>query len=143
MQELKAIYDRYKEEYKAVRDKAPRFDGILGFASSTKKDACHHRFFQSVTQWVQEFLAEEPDQEAVGEAVEWILSASIEHKKKPEYWFMYAVHGLCKEMVPLLSADQCKQFQDLYDANFPKRDRMPAHVELYKLLREGAQEKEK
>ena len=143
MQELKAIYDRYKEEYKAVRDQAPRFDGFLGFGSSTKKDGCHNRFFQSVTQWVQEFLAEQPDQEFVGEVVNWILTAAVEHKGKPEYWFMYAAHGLCKEMVPLLSASQCKQFQELYDAHFPKWDRMPAHVELYKLLRKGAQVKEK
>ena len=139
MQELKAIYERYAEEYKAVRDNAPRFDGILGFGSSTKKDGCHHRFFQGVTQWVQEFLAEEPDQEQVFEAMQWILSTSVAYKKKPEYWFMYAAHGLCKDMVPLLSAEQCKQFQDLYDAHFPRWDRMPAHEELYKLLRKGAQ----
>ncbi len=138
MQELKAIYDQYKQEYKTVRDNASRFDGFLGFGSSPKKDPCHNRFFQNVTQWVQEFLAGQPDQESVGEAVRWIFSTSAEHKGKPEYWYMYAVHGLCRDMVPLLSADQCKQLQELYDAHFPRRERMPVQEELYKLLRKGA-----
>lgn len=139
MQELMAIYTQYEEEYTAVKKKAPPLSGFLGFGSDPKKDPCHERFFQSVEKWIKDFLDGEPDSEGAYEAVHWIVSAAAEHKGKPVYWFMYAAHGLCRELVPLLSADQCAEMKDLYDTHFHRRDRMPAHMELYKLFCKGAQ----
>lgn len=138
MEQLKACYARYQQEAEKVTREASPMAGLLGFGEDPRKDACHMRFYEEVEQWVKDFLAAGPDRETAYQAARWILGAAADHAGEPVYWFMYAAHGLCKELIPLLSARQCAALRDLYEANYPRRDRLPVQKEIFKLLRKGA-----
>ena len=80
----------------------------------------------------------EPENAAVYEAARWILSLAQDNRDRDIYWYCYALHGLCGDLVARLNPDQCRELMAYYDANYPKRDRLPAQRNLYKQLRKGA-----
>lgn len=138
VQQLKDRYDKYLQEVgKAFADAKP-MDGLFGWGDDPRKDPCHMRFYEDVEQWTKDFLAGNHDQPAIFEAARFMLNTPAEHKQDHAFWFMYAAQGLCKEMLLLLSREQCAQLREYYDDNYPKRDRMPVQKEVYKLLRKGA-----
>lgn len=139
LQTLQAIYERYHQELGAVQKKASPLSGFLGFGENPRKDPCHMRFYESVEQWVKDFLAGEVDAEAAYEAAHWILTTAEVYKKKPEYWFMLAAHGLCKDLIPLLSSEHCSQLELWFGGTYSRRVRTPVQEEVYKLLQKGAQ----
>lgn len=141
LMELKEIYRQYVLDYAQVRRKATPMDGLFGMGQDPRKDPCHMRFYEAVEQWVAAFAAERPEGEQAYLVVHWILAAPAEHTGKAVYWFMFAAHGLCRELIPLLSPAQCAELRMLYDENYPRRDRMPLQKEVYKLLRKGAEKK--
>jgi len=99
------------------------------------------QFYEDVTQWVQEFLAAEPDKEAAFEAVNWILTTPASHKDSPVFWFEFAAHGLCGELIRRLEPAQCAVLQTFYEENYPRRERMPVQKEIYRLLKKAAAKK--
>lgn len=138
LQALQEIYERYHQELGAVRKKASPLSGFLGFGDDPWRDPCHMRFYESVQQWVQDFLSDDPDGESAYEAAHWILTTTDVYRKKPEYWFMLAAQGLCKDLIPLLSAEQCSQLALWFAGTYSRRERTPVQEEVYKLLEEGA-----
>lgn len=137
-QQLQSIYEAYLAESADVIQKASPTDGLFGMGSDPRKDPCHMRFYEGVEQWTRSFLAEKPEEEAAYEAVQWILTAPAKHAGEPVYWFMFAAHGHCRELIPLLSREHCSALRELYDDRYPRRERMPVQKEVYKLLRRGA-----
>lgn len=138
MQRLKEIYERYGATAQEVRRKAPATAGLFGMGEDPRKHPCHMEFYEGVEQWVKAFLETKPESAAANEAVTWIITQAWENRGRECYWFMYAAHGLCKPLIPLLSAMDCAALAELYDDRYPRRDRMPAHKEVYKLLKKGA-----
>lgn len=138
LQQLQSIYETYIAECTDVIEKASPTDGLFGMGSDPRKDPCHMRFYEGVEQWIQVFLRENPDGEAVYQAAQWILAAPAAHTGEPVYWFMFAAHGHCREMIPLLSRVQCAELGKLYDDCYPRRERMPVQKEVYRLLRKGS-----
>lgn len=139
LQALQEIYERYHYELEAARKKASPLSGFLGLGDDPRKSPCHMRFYESLEQWVQEFLSDDPDGESAYEVAHWILTTAEVYRKKPEYWFMMAAHGLCKEIIPLLSAEHCSQLELWFAGTYSRRVRTPVQEEVYKLLQKGAQ----
>lgn len=138
MQQLMTIYERYAQKAEEVRKKAPPTAGLFGMGDDPRKHPCHMEFYESVEQWVKDFMETSPGPEAANEAVAWIITQAAEHREKESYWFMYAAHGLCKPLIPLMSAGNCAALAAYYDDHHPRRERMPAHKDVYKLLKKGA-----
>lgn len=138
LQQLQELYAVYIKECGDVILKAAPTDGLFGMGSDPRKDPCHMRFYEGVEQWVRSFLAEPPDGEGAYQAVRWILAAPAEHAGEPVYWFMFAAQGHCRELIPLLSREQCAGLRELYDDRYPRRERMPVQAEIYKQLRRGS-----
>lgn len=138
LQQLQSIYETYIAECTNVIENASPTDGLFGMGSDPRKDPCHTRFYENVDQWVQAFLKENPDEEGAYQAVRWILNAPADHIGEPVYWFMFAAHGHCRALIPLLSREHCAELRELYDDRYPKRERMPVQAEIYKLLRRGS-----
>lgn len=141
LKQLQMRYGRYVEEAAAVAEKAPAMAGFLGFGSDPRNDPCHVRFYEDVGQWVQDFCAAGSDADGAYRAVHWMLTAAAAHRDEPSYGFLYAAQGHCKELIGCLSREHCAELMKLYDALYPRRNRMPVQQEIYKLLRKGAGKK--
>lgn len=141
VQQLKDRYGRYVEEVRKVRENAPATAGLFGMGDDPRKNPCHMSFYEDVEQWVKEFLASGPDAESAYQAVCWILSAAAQHRDQECYWFMYAAHGHCKRLIPLLTSENCGELVRFYDDSYPRRDRMPVQKEIYKLLKKRSVKK--
>lgn len=138
LKKLEAIYSGYEETVAAVYRKAKPTDGIFGWGEDPKKDPCHMAFYENVEKWAEDFLAAQPDREAVFRAVKFLLEAPEKYRQSPCFWFMYAAQGLSRELILLLGKEQCAALLAYYDKTYPKRDRMPVQKEVYRLLKKGA-----
>lgn len=138
MEKLQKIYSDYIQAVAEVYREAKPMDGVFGWGDDPRKDPCHMRFYEGVQQWVEAFLKTESDPEAAFQAVRYILREPSLHREENCFWFMYAAHGLTKTMIPLLTPGQCRMLLEYYDKCYPKRDRMPAHNDVFKLLKKGS-----
>lgn len=138
VQQLKDRYADYIKDVQKVYKNAKPMDGLFGWGDDPRKDPCHMRFYEDLEQWAQDFLASAPARAEVHEAVCFILETPAKHRDTPCFWFMYAAQGLTREMIPMLEASQCGQLRQMYDENYPRRDRMPVQKEVYKRLKKGA-----
>ncbi len=135
---LRQRYEQYLADVAQVYAKAGPTDGLFGWGDDPKKDPCHMGFYEDLERWTKEFRASSPSQEAVMEAVRYILETPDAHRGQASFWFMFAAQGLTRELIPMLRPDQCAQLRELYDGLFPRRDRMPVQKEVYKLLKKHA-----
>ena len=138
MEELTQIYRTYAEQSARILRDAKPLDGLFGFGDDPRKDPCHMRFYEDAERWAKRFLASEPTGEALYEAVRFLLQTPDVYREKSCFWFMYAAQGFARDMIPKLDSIQCSQLRELYDALYPKRDRMPVQTEVYKLLKRGS-----
>ena len=136
--ELKEIYESYIEQVAKVMKNASAFDGVFGWGDDPKKNPCHMEFYERVENYVQQLLQNAPTEDAVFETADWIIRTAADHKGKATYWYMFAAHGLCKDLIPLLTSAHCASLRDFYDEHYPKFDRLPVQRDLYKLLKKRA-----
>jgi len=141
MEKLKQRYENYVEEAIIIRKNAGPLAGIFGMGNGPQNDPKHVVFYEDVQRWVAEFLKTDPDAEASFAAARFILCASAEMGQEDSYWMMYAAQGLARELLPRLTASHCAYLLEFYDANYPKKERMPVQKEIYKMLKKGAKGK--
>ena len=135
MEQLKACYAKYLAEAEKVWKNRPAWDGVLGIGSSSKDHPCHIEFYEAVEAWVDGFLKNNPERETAEAAVSFVLQTSEEYKGQFTYWTLFAVHGLMRPLISLVSPQFAGQMRKWYDAHLPRPDRLPVHKELYKLLK--------
>lgn len=138
LEQLKAIYTKYIQDVAQVYKDAKPMDGLFGWGDDPRKDPCHMRFYEDAERWTKAFLAAGPGQAEVFEAVRFMLETPAAHREQHCFWFLYAAHGLTRELIPMLQASECAQLRAFYDEAYPKRDRMPVQKDVYKLLKKGA-----
>ena len=137
MEKLQEIYSEYIQTVAQVYREAKPMDGLFGWGDDPRKDPCHMHFYEGVEKWAEDFLKTDPDAEETFRAVRFILEAPKEHREEKSYWFLFAAQGLTRKMIPRLTKEACNFLRSYYDENYPKRDRMPAQNEVYKLLKKG------
>ena len=136
--ELREIYETYIQKVAAIMENASTFDGFWGWGDDPKKDACHMEFYKAVENHLQRLLQNHASEEVLFDAVDWVIRAAADHKGTAVYWYMFAAHGLCKELVSLLTPAHCSGLREFYDEHYSKFDRMPVQRDLYKLLKKRA-----
>ena len=136
--ELREIYETYLQKVAKVMDNASAFDGFWGWGDDPKKDPCHMEFYEAVETHLQALLKQQPSEDILFDVADWIIRAAADHKGTAAYWYMFAVHGLCKDLIPLLTPAHCASLRDFYDDHYPKIDRLPVQRDLYKLLKKRA-----
>ena len=141
VQQMQDIYGAYVRDVERVFAEAKPADGLFGWGDDPKKHPCHMQFYEAVEDWVRAFAAAEPGQEAVWEAVRFMLQTPDLHRDSQCFWFLYAAQGLTRELIPRLSREQCAALREDYDNRYPKRDRMPVQRDIYKALKKGAAKK--
>ena len=135
MEQLKACYDRYLKEAEEVWKNRPAWDGALGIGQSTKDHPCHMAFLRGVERWVEQFLEGEPTQETAEAAMMLVVITPEHYRGQFPYWPLFAAHGLVRPLVELVSPDFAGQMRVWYDGHLPRRERLPVHKDLYKLLK--------
>ena len=135
MEKLKNCYKKYLEEAEMVWKNRSAWDGALGIGASSKDHHCHTAFYMSVEGWVSDFLQNDPSEETAEAAMAFVLQTSEEHKGEFPYWTLFAAHGLMRPLVSLVSPRFAGQMRAWYDEKLLRRDRLPVHKDLYKLLK--------
>ncbi len=135
MEQLKACYAKYLAEAEKVWKHRPVWDGVLGIGSSTKDHPCHIEFYEGVEAWVENFVKNGPDQQQAEEAVTYILEAAEPHRNKFPYWTLFAAHGLARPLIAYVSPQFAAQTREWYNEHYPRRERLPVHKDLFKLLK--------
>lgn len=135
MEQLKACYERYIAAAEKVWKERSAWDGALGIGASSKDHPCHVEFFKAVENWVQDFLHSDPTQETAEAAITYVVQTSENYKKQFTYWTMFAAHGLMRPLVSLVSPSFAAEMRKWYDEHLPRKDRLPVHKDLYKLLK--------
>ena len=140
LDELKELCNQYEAVALAVRAKASAFAGVFGLGDDPRKNACHDQFFDAVEQWVKTFAASGPSREEAGQVVRFLVEAAHLNRNKETFWYLFAVQGHARRLVPMLDPRQAAELVRFYDQVYPKSDRMPVQQELYKLLKQHAGE---
>lgn len=136
--ELKQMYEAYKEKSLDVRKNAPLFAGFLGLGSDPRKHPCHEDFYHAAQGWTERFVASNPAPEVVMEAATYILEEPNQNREKDSFWFLFVAVGNIRSLIPLLRKEDCKTLVAKFDELYKKRDRMPVQVETYKMLAKAA-----
>lgn len=132
--ELQQLYDAYLREAEEVRKNTPGMQGYMGMGNDPKQNPCHMAFYRKVEDWVCRFLQSAPDSRQVYEAVFYILQAADSHRGTDAYWYYFASQGLLKPLIPLLTTEDCRNLRDWYGEHYPKKERLPVHTQLFKIL---------
>ena len=136
--ELKDIYETYLQKVSKVMENASTFDGVWGWGDDPRKNPCHMKFYEAVEDHLKQLLAQQAGEETLYAAADWIIRSASDHKGTAAYWYMFAAHGLCLDLVPLLTPAHCAALRDFYDTHYSKLDRMPVQKDLYKRLKKRA-----
>lgn len=138
LNQLTEIYEAYIRKAEKVLSDSSAFAGVWGWGDDPKRHPCHMEFYETVEAFVDAFLKAQPSEEAVYQVADWIIRTPADYKDHSVFWYMYAAHGLCKPMIPLLSPAHCAALRDFYDGHYPKIDRLPVQRDLYKSLKKRA-----
>lgn len=135
LEELKFLFENYLQESTEVRKNTHGMAGYMGMGSDPKQHPCHMEFYNRVGQWEDRFLASSPGREEAKAAAEYILQAADLHRGTDAYWYYFACHKYAEPLLDLLTKEDCRELMAYYDAHYPKRERLPIHVQLYKTLK--------
>ena len=143
MEQLQEIYCRYTEAAAAAKKAAGLLAGILGTGGGPKDHPCHREFFEAVHSWVENFLATDPEEDAVMEAVRFILIAAAAHKNEPTYMHCLAAQGHARDLIARLCTEHCNILREEYEDLYSDSTRLPVNQQIYELLCHGAGCKQK
>lgn len=132
--ELQKLYDAYLREAENVRKNTPGMQGYMGMGNDPKQNPCHMAFYRNVEEWILRFLRSNPDSAQVYDAVFYILQAADSHRNTDAYWYYFAAQGLLKPLLPMLTAEDCRKLRCWYAEHYPKKERLPVHTDLFKIL---------
>ena len=138
MEQLKQIYENYVQAVAKVYKDAKPMDGLFGWGDDPRKDPCHMRFYEEAQAWITAFAGEAHTQQEMYEVVRFVLTEASRYRESHCFWFLFAAHGLVRELIGGLDREQCAGLRDFYDGHYPKRERMPVQKDVYKLLKKGA-----
>ena len=138
MEQLQEIYCRYTEAAAAAKKAAGPLAGIFGMGGGAKDHPCHREFFEAVHSWVETFLAADPEEETVLDAVRLILIAAAAHKHEPTFMHCLAAQGHTRELIGRLSPAHCDELRQEYETLYPENTRLPVNQQIYELLCSGA-----
>jgi hypothetical protein len=140
-QTLQSLYEAYLTEAHHAELAQKPTDGLFGFGKKAADDPCHDRFVVSLDNWLKKFADSTPDSATVRNALSFIYNAHAENRDYQSiYWVLIAVHGLTRNLVPLLNRDDASALLSEYTSAFPRYARLPVQKELLVALKKAANE---
>ena len=134
LEQLQELYAVYETQATDAKKNSSYFASVLGMGNDHRNHPCHDQFFQGVGTAIAEFLTQTPSQEETGAVLQWLLMTAADHKQKPTYWYLYAIHGFADQLIPLADPGLCEQLHVQYNKAYPRIERMPVQNAIYKAL---------
>ena len=131
---LQERFQQYYETAREVRRKAPVFAGLFGLGSDPKKDPFHEAFLKDVGELVAEFVGTEPQEYQVVSVIKWLVEIADQYKHDDIVWYLYAIQGHVKPLIPLLTEEMARRLADWYNSLYPRRIRLPLQDDIYRLM---------
>lgn len=138
LQQLESIYQEYEDKLAQAEKQAGLFAGAFNMGDDPRKDACNQLFYETLGQWVRDFLESNPTPEEVSQAAAWILGYPAANRESGTYWMAYAAQGHARSLIPLLEREAAEKLAQEFNRQYPRRDRMPVQRELMKALSDRA-----
>ena len=77
----------------------------------------------------------------IRDVLHYIYHAPKEHPEpKSSYWMLVAVHGLTRDLIPLLNPADASALAEDYTALYPRRERFPAQKQVLSALEKTAKQ---
>jgi hypothetical protein len=132
---LSSLYDGYLETVTRLESERKFGEGMFGLKSGPKDNPCHDRFDQDLKSLLQELTPGETDPALLRDVLEYIYEAPIRNPyPKSAYWMMIAVQDQTKDLVAGLKPEDADILAASYAENYPRSQRLPVQIELYRLL---------
>ncbi len=136
---ISRAFTAYLEAMDEARKGRRRIDGLLGLGGGAGSERCQDDFVSQLNAAVADFAAEGPSSAEAAEALRFVLSQAHEHRKSKEaYWMLLASHTLALPLIDLLEPADARAVLEYYEAEYPKRERLPAQKTAIKRLAERA-----
>lgn len=134
LEQLKTLFQDYILFAQELRANTSPMKMAMGFGAEEHGHPGHKKFYDSVAQWVDTFLAGVPSEDEVVAALDVILFSAAEYPKKAAYWYFVAVQSHGSALIPLLSDDAREKMRERYNVCYPKSKRLPAQEDIFRLL---------
>ena len=132
---IAGAYAAYLEAAAEVRKNRRVTDGLLGFGNSSR-DRCQDDFAAALSAAVDEFAASAPDVVDVADALRYMFAQAHEHRDNTEvYWMLMASHVFAMPLIKLLPAALARELREGFEAEYPRRERMPAQKNVIDALK--------
>lgn len=143
LSQLESIYRVYDEELAQANRKASIFAGLFGQGSmdDPRNAPCNKIFYENTGKWVKDFARTSPAQEEITAVCRFLMEAAGKRVNTPTYWYTLVAQGYMKELIPLLTPQNCEVLAAAYNSLYPKRKRLPLQDDVYAHLTGRATEK--
>lgn len=136
---LREIRESYQAEVDALEKKKGFFDGMFGFGSSVRNDACNDRFDTKVNEILQQTLTDGATAEEIGDTVCWVLDQVLPQQGMEGIAInLMAIQRHCIPLVNALTAEKAGEISRWYEKNWKRTQRLPVQNELLKALKARA-----
>ena len=140
-EELLKLYTNYLADANRAEMNRKPGDGLFGLGKTPADDPCHDRFGEQLDAWLKTFVRTSPDSAVIRDVLHYIYHAPKEHPEpKSSYWMLVAVHGLTRDLIPLLNPADASALAEDYTALYPRRERFPAQKQVLSALEKTAKQ---
>jgi len=140
LDEIVGIYEAYSEDFHRRIKKRKAFDGVFGFRGSPQNYPCHEEFIQNLGRALKDFASRSPDSAQAAEVLRYIYCTAPAccEAESTVYWMLLAAHSLTFELIASLDASGAQALYSEYEAQYPRRTRLPVQIKVLKALAERA-----
>ncbi|MCR4760600.1 MAG: hypothetical protein K5705_10105 [Oscillospiraceae bacterium] len=134
--DIQAVYRTYFAEAAQAEQNRKPADGLFGIGKKPADDPCHDRFLAALESALQTFAAQKPASGEVRAVLSLIYRMPAEHREPLSvYWMLNAVCGLTQPLIPLLEPADAAALLTQYDADCPRRERLPVQKQIARALK--------
>ena len=83
---------------------------------------------------MEKYVASNPDPKEACAVSVYMIEEPMNYKGRDAYWFMYVVLAFIRDLIPIMSKEDCAMLAEKLNSLYKKRDRMPVQEDTYKKL---------
>lgn len=134
--EVQTLIEEYAEKAAELERNRKVGEGLFGITPGPADNPCHDKFVEDLRQMLGQFAAQDPLSGQVLPVLETVYGAAQAHQTvQSAYWMLMAVHGLTVDLIPLLNQADATALLSRYEAQFPRRVRMPVQKQVISALK--------
>lgn len=141
LENIRALYEAYIAKAEECERNRKPADGLLGFGKKAADDPCHDQFADDLEAALKQLAEQSPASITVCSVLEYIYKMPLTHQEPASVrWMLEAVQGLTKELIGSLNTADAAKLAEQYDADYPRRTRLPVQNQLYDILHKQAKQ---